>query len=162
MKFSTVFSCLIFFACISVKANIKNFQNPVYGTISVATYGAIPDDGLDDTQAIRNAIAAAIATNSPQIVLFQAGRYDLIEAGSNNFYIRLLNANNIILRGATINNEPATRLVRFNSGIENADLPFLLQIRFSKNIGVENLIFDNDPYYYTAGIVTEKTATTVT
>lgn len=162
MKFITVFSCAIFLVCLCVKANIKYLQNPGYGVISVATFGAVPDDGLDDTQAIRNAINAAIASNSPQIVQFQAGRYDLKVAGSSNFYIRLLNANNIILRGATINNEPATRLVRFNSGLENVTLPFLLQIRFSKNVQVENLIFDNDPYYYTAGVVTEKTATTVT
>lgn len=159
MRLSVTFLFVIFF----VFSTVAYSQNLTYGTISVSNYGAIPDDGLDDTQAIRNAIAAAIASNSPQIVQFQAGRYDLISAGNTpSFYLRLLNANNIILRGATINNEPATKLVRFNSGLENTDLPYLLQIRFSKNIGVENLIFDNDPYYYTAGIVTEKTATTVT
>jgi len=159
MRLSVTFLFAIFF----VFSTVAYSQNLTYGTISVSNYGAIPDDGLDDTQAIRNAIAAAIASNSPQIVQFQAGRYDLISAGNTpSFYLRLLNANNIILRGATINNEPATKLVRFNSGLENTDLPYLLQIRFSKNIGVENLIFDNDPYYYTAGVVTEKTATTVT
>lgn len=163
MRLSVTFLFAIFFVFFNLKSTNTYSQSLTYGTISVATYGAIPNDGIDDTQAIRNAINAAVATNSPQIVLFQAGRYDLISTGSTpSFYLRLLNANNIILRGATLNNEPATKLVRYNSGIENADLPFLLQIRFSKNIGVENLIFDNDPYYYTAGIVTEKVGNAVT
>lgn len=163
MRVRFTFLFAIFFVSFNVISITTYSQNLVYNTISVASYGAVPDDGLDDTQAIRNAINAAVASNSPQIVQFQAGRYDLISPGSTpSFYLRLLNANNIILRGATINNEPVTKLVRFNSGLENTDLPYLLQIRFSKNIGVENLIFDNDPYYYTAGIVTEKTATTVT
>lgn len=162
MKFSVVLILLFLSFFYKVNAAIEEYEELVYGTISVSAYGAIPDDGLDDTQAIRNAINAAIASNTPQIVLFEAGRYDLKVAGNNNFYIRLVNANNVILRGVSINNQPATRLVRFNSGEENASLPFLLQIRFSKNIAVENLVFDNDPYYYTAGVVTAKSGNTIT
>jgi hypothetical protein len=162
MKCIAVLLSLVFLLVQKTNASIEVYQQVNYGTILVSSYGAIPNDGIDDTQPIRNAINAAIATNTPQIVLFDAGRYDLIAAGSNNFYIRILNGNNIILRGATINNQPATKLVRFNSGIENASLPFLLQIRFSKNITIENLVLDNDPYYYTAGLVTAKTTTSVT
>jgi Secretion system C-terminal sorting domain/Pectate lyase superfamily protein len=162
MKLTTVLLSFFLLITQKINASIEHNQQVNYGTISVRTYGAIPDDGTDDTQAIRQAIAAAIATNLPQIVLFEAGRYDLIAAGNNNYYVRLLNANNIILRGATINNQPATRLVRFNSGVENAVLPFLLQIRFSTNIGIENLVLDNDPYYYTAGVVTAKSGSNVT
>jgi hypothetical protein len=162
MKISSfVFIVSLFFAQ-SVVAKVEDYQPFNYGTITVRSYGAIPDDGIDDTQPIRNAINAAIASNSPQIVLFEAGRYDLITAGATNIYIRLLNANNIILRGATTNNQPTTRLVRFNSGGENAVLPILIQIRFSTNVGLENLVLDNDPYYYTAGIVTAKTGNNVT
>jgi len=162
MKLVTV--CLFFVLLITQKssASPKQMQQLNYGTITVRSYGAIPDDGLDDTQPIRNAISAAIASNLPQIVLFEAGRYDLINAGASNFHVRLLNANNIIIRGVMINNQPATRLVRFNSGVENAVLPFLFNIRTSRNILVENLVFDNDPYYYTAGVVTAKSGNNVT
>ncbi len=160
MKITVIVS--IFFALLAFQATGKEYQNTNYGTITVRSYGAIPDDGNDDALAIRNAITAAIATNSPQIVLFEAGRYDLISSVNNAFHIRLLNANNIILRGVAVNNQPVTRLVRFNSGVENASLPFLLNIRFSNNIGVENFVFDNNPYYYTAGVVTAKSGTNVT
>jgi hypothetical protein len=163
MRFNATFLFAIFLVCFNLQSNISYGQNLVYGTISVANYGAVPNDGLDDTQAIRNAINAAVATNSPQIVLFQAGRYDLISAGSTpSFYLRLLNANNIILRGATLNNQPATKLVRQNSGIEDVVLPSILNIRLSNNITFENFILDNDPFYYTAGTVTAKTTTSVT
>jgi hypothetical protein len=145
-----------------MNSTITYSQNLTYGTILVSNYGAIPDDGLDDTQAIRSAINAAIATNSPQIILFNAGRYDLKNAATNNYHVRLMNANNIIFRGATVNNQPATRLVRFNNGVEDVVLPFLFQILSSKNISVENFIFDNDPYYYTAGVVTAKSGNDVT
>ncbi|MFY7899961.1 MAG: hypothetical protein ACOVNY_07235, partial [Chitinophagaceae bacterium] len=162
MKVINILFLLFFLKSPKVYAFIEDDQNTNYGTISVRSYGAIPNDGVDDTQPIRNAINAAIATNSPQIVLFEAGRYDLKTAGNNNFHLRVLNGNNIILRGATINNEPATRLVRLNTGEEDVVLPFLLQIRTSNNIAVENFILDNDPYYYSAGIVTAKTSNTVT
>lgn len=162
MRVSFSFLFAVFFVFFNLKTTNTYSQNLTYGTISVATYGAVPNDGLDDTQAIRTAIAAAIATNSPQIILFQAGRYDLKNARTNNYHLRLMNANNIIFRGATLNNQPATRLVRFNTGAEDVVLPFLFQISSSKNIFVENFIFDNDPYYYTAGIVTAKIGSNVT
>jgi Secretion system C-terminal sorting domain/Pectate lyase superfamily protein len=152
----------IFFALLAFQVKAKEQQNTNYGTITVRSYGAIPDDGNDDALAIRNAIAAAIATNAPQIVLFEAGRYDLNSSVNNAFHIRLLNANNVILRGVTINNLPATKLVRFNTGVENASLPVLLNIRFSSNVTIENFILDNAPYYYTAGVVTAKSGNTVT
>jgi len=163
MKFTAVlFTLLLLITERSSAFFDDGFQQVNYGTILVRSYGAIPNDGLDDTQPIRNAISAAIASASPQIVLFEAGRYDLINAGTSNFHVRLLNAENIIIRGVMVNNQPATRLVRFNTGVENATLPFLFNIRFSKNILVENLIFDNDPLYYTAGVVTAKSGSNVT
>ena len=118
MKHAVVSIFLLLVTWSKVNAHFDTDNPSAYGTIMVSTYGAIPDDGIDDTQPIRNAINAAIATNSPQIVLFEAGRYDLISAGTANFYIRILNGNNIILRGVAVNNEPATKLVRFNNGEE--------------------------------------------
>jgi hypothetical protein len=156
-----ILSCLLAFVFGADAAYEFDYEEG-YGTILVRTYGAIPDDGNDDTQPIRSAIAAAIATNMPQIILFEAGQYDLDNALTNNYHVRILNGRNIILRGVLVNNEPATRLVRYNSGVENAILPFLLHVSSSKNITVENFIFDNDPYYYSAGVVTAKSGSQVT
>ncbi len=48
-------------------------------TIAVADHGAIPDDGIDDSVAIRKALAAAHAMDGPVRVTFESGRYLLTE-----------------------------------------------------------------------------------
>jgi hypothetical protein len=161
MKLKSIFLIASAFMCFNLNANTKNLESRFVKTILVSSYGAIPDDGIDDTKAIRSAITAAVATNLPHVILFDAGRYDLKVSGNNPF-IRLLNANDITLKGATLNNKPATKLVRLNDAGENGNLQPIIQIRFSSNITIENFILDNDPYYYTAGKVTEITGTSVT
>lgn len=47
--------------------------------IDVADYGAIPDDGKDDSKALRAALKAAHSANGPVRVQLHAGRYDLTE-----------------------------------------------------------------------------------
>ena len=56
--------------------------------VSVRDFGAIPDDGLDDTEAIQ----AAIDGTDSGVIAFEAGRYEL----SNVIYIR---KSNLVLRG---------------------------------------------------------------
>lgn len=160
MKYLTIIIFYLLYAGTSLNAKEKKNTNSSDGVVKVSSYGAKPNDGLDDTKAIRKAIAAAIAANSPQVILFEAGRYDLKESGKMPF-VRISNANNITLRGAVINKEPATKLVRLNNVGEDGVLQSILQIRFSKNISIENFILDNDPFYYTAGRVIEKTDNSV-
>lgn len=53
----------------------------VPATVDVASFGAVPDDGQDDTDAFLAALRHASETGATQVV-FHAGRYDL-EAGRN-------------------------------------------------------------------------------
>jgi hypothetical protein len=46
-------------------------------TMSVIDFGATPDDGNDDTEAIRGALAAAMEVEGPVVLHFPAGRYIL-------------------------------------------------------------------------------------
>ena len=161
MRHTAILLLTYFYLCFNLNAKAKNSNSIFFTTISVSSYGAIPNDGLDDTKAIRSAIAAAKANNLPHVIMFDAGRYDLKVSGNSPF-ISLLNANNITLKGATLNNQPATQLVRFNNVGENGNMQPIIQIRFSSNITIENFILDNDPYYYTAGKVTDITGTSVT
>jgi hypothetical protein len=62
-------------------------------TISVATYGAIPNDGLNDKTAIASAIAAAMPGD---IVVFPTGTYNLDGSGTK---ITLWSKNNLIIDG---------------------------------------------------------------
>lgn len=160
MKYLSIIIFYLMYLNANLNAKSKKINKSSDGVIMVSSYGAKPNDGLDDTKAIRRAIAAAIAANSPQVILFEAGRYDLKDSGKMPF-IRISNANNITLRGATINKEPATKLVRLNNVGEDGVLQSILQIRFSRSITIENFILDNDPFYYTAGRVREKTNSSV-
>ncbi|HEY3667450.1 MAG TPA: glycosyl hydrolase family 28-related protein [Polyangiaceae bacterium] len=44
-------------------------------TLEVADFGALPDDALDDTDAIRRALAAAVSKPGPVVLHFAKGRY---------------------------------------------------------------------------------------
>jgi hypothetical protein len=62
-------------------------------TISVATYGAIPNDGLNDKTAITNAINAA---GSGDTIIFPTGTYNLDGAGTK---LMLFSKNNLVIDG---------------------------------------------------------------
>lgn len=71
---------------------------PVNATIfKVADYGAIPDDPLDDTDAIQRAIDAASAAGGG-IVQFEPGTY-LLNSGQTPKRL-IVSASNVVLRGA--------------------------------------------------------------
>ena len=62
-------------------------------TLSAADYGAVPDDGLDDSAALQKAVAALEARPGGGVLLIPAGRYFL----DRPIVIR---GDNIVLRGA--------------------------------------------------------------
>ena len=133
------------------------------GSINVRDFGAVPDDGKCDAQAIRSAIEYARENNIAEVV-FEAGRYDLkigsdIEVGSKKAYVALNNlTGGLTLKGQTDEEgTPITLLIRENpckSG-EFEELPSIILVDKSEGITMENLRFDNDPYYYSAGEVVE-------
>lgn len=45
--------------------------------ISVADYGAVPDDGIDDTQAIQNALASSNEIRGHVVLNFEPGQYEV-------------------------------------------------------------------------------------
>ncbi len=65
----------------------------VDAVIDVADYGAIPDDGLDDSAALQSALAAAHAADGPVRIQFGSGRYRLTE-------ILWIERSGIVLAGA--------------------------------------------------------------
>lgn len=72
--------------------------SPVITTVfDVAKYGAIPNDALDDTDAIQRAIDAASA-NGGGIVQFEPGTY-LLNSGQSARRL-IVSASNVVLRGA--------------------------------------------------------------
>ncbi|NQU43572.1 right-handed parallel beta-helix repeat-containing protein [bacterium] len=122
-------------------------------TIHIASFGATPDDGKDDTAAINAALATA---GSDDIVVFGLGVYDLITPCNEDHHLRLYDKTNVTLRGAVSDGEPATRLLRHVNLEQRETLPQIISIRYSKNITFENFILDNSPRHCTAGRVVQK------
>jgi hypothetical protein len=134
--------------------------------IHVKDFGAVPDDGQCDAKALQQAIEYA-AKEKSAIVILEKGRYDLkianIEERENKkSHLWLVN----IHLGLTLKGEldssgvPLTALIRENP-CSTDDLPPLMTVYQSSNISLQNLRFDNDPYYNSAGKVIEKTASHV-
>ena len=72
----------------------EDFALPVF---DVTDYGAVPNDGKSDTQAIRNTIDAA---KSGGIVFFPPGQYDVLTSTDSSFDRITIPGSNIILRGS--------------------------------------------------------------
>lgn len=109
-------------------------------TISVANYGAIINDGIDDRQAIQNAINAAVNASKQQNkvrLLFENGTYDLMPNDSGATHsLQMTDANWVLWDGQNaefLNHNPAVgflNLLRCKNtiikdfSIDYAKLPF--------------------------------------
>ena len=114
-------------------------------TINVSTYGALPDDGINDLRAITNALTAANASSSaihPVRVEFDSGRYDIDTLSTLNQSIYLNNLDYILIEGnhsEIIIHNPTIGFMHFNNAL---------------NVIVQNLKIDYDKLPFTQGIVT--------
>jgi hypothetical protein len=116
----------------------------------VAEFGAVPDDGLCDMDAINRAVQAAAEKKDPA-VYFDAGTYNLRntcavpEKGDTN-YIVISKAEHLALIGKSgSDGRPVTRLER-NLILSNDSMPPLqVNISYSKDIALKNLILANNP-----------------
>ncbi len=138
--------------------NIRADMTPAEAEINVREFGAIPGDGQDDTKAIISALDAYKTRNARKLI-FDAGQYDLGRSG-----FRIYNINNLAIEGAVDSDgKPSTRFVRHHDLINNpGPIPFMLDVRNCTNLTINNILFDNDPQYTTAGEVVEVTADSVT
>jgi hypothetical protein len=100
-------------------------------SVHVADFGAIPDDGVDDTIAIQNALTSA-RKPAGQTVVFSPGVYDVSAKNAPNLCLIVVNAENLVLEGNGA-------LLRVHSWV-NA-----LLIENANRITVRGLSFDWDP-----------------
>lgn len=125
--------------------------------VQVKDFNAFPDDGLDDARGVQAALQHA-KTHHINTVLFEKGRYDLLEvaAPSLNAHIGLTNCNGLRLKGSAAGE---TWLVKKNPQQNNTILPAHLRFDHCNDLTVEDLVIDNAPQYATAGKVVERTGT---
>lgn len=135
-------------------------------SIDVSSFGAVADDGTDDSTEIQAAIDYAIENNITA-VKFQAGVYDFCENPVSDektgAYLKIIKASNLTLAGS-VNNDgvPATVFRRLNCGGDNVDLRQLFYAEQSENLTLKDIQFETNPTYYTAGEIVGYTKDTVT
>jgi len=157
---SIIISIAILFCCAA----------PVYAaeetSVDVSSFGAIADDGVDDSTEIQAAIDYAIENHIPA-VKFQPGVYDFNESpvsdAATGAYIKIIKATNLTLEGS-LNNDgtPATVFRRLNCGGDNVDLRQLIYAEQNEGLTVKDIQLETNPTYYTAGEVVDCTKDTVT
>jgi hypothetical protein len=126
--------------------------------IYVKDYNALPNDGADDAKGIQDALHDAKAKHITEVV-FDAGQYDLLTtaAPALNACAGLQHYNGLRITGAVLpDGAPATRLVKKNTQQNNTILPSHIRFDYCKNLVIQNLVFDNNPQYASAGKVVEK------
>lgn len=121
--------------------------------VSISSYGAIADDGKDDTSAINAAVEAAKPGDS---ITFDVGTYDLSDPLNERQFLRIQNKQNLTLRGAVVDGEPATTLLRHVELLNRGKLPHTIWNQDNQNITLENFVLDNSSRFCTAGQVVAK------
>lgn len=114
-------------------------------TVSVSSFGAVVNDGNDDSVAITDAINAAInlaSAQNPVRLLFENGTYDLITDDSNSHALEMIDANGVLWDG-----QGAEFLVH------NASVGFLSLIRCENTI-IKDFEVDYANLPFTQGVIT--------
>ena len=112
----------------------------------VRDFGAVPDDGNADGEAIRKCIAAAQASGKPAEVLFEAGIYqvELEGGGADDWALPAKGAEKLMLHGA----EGGSTLVFTNPSVGG------ILFENCTDVSIRNLTIDYDPLPYSFGTVT--------
>ncbi|MGS2737680.1 hypothetical protein [Sinomicrobium sp. M5D2P17] len=132
-------------------------------TVEVSDFGALPNDGKCDRAAIKRALDYAKTVKAEELV-FDVGTYDLfVSDASKNTGLDILSLHDFTMRGA-INQKgnPATTFLRHYDFKNDMHGKPILSVRHSNNFRLQNIIFDNNPRYSTAGEVVTNDGESVT
>jgi len=151
------YAALIFLLPLTFSLNcVVMAQKSNKNEISVRDFGAIPNDGKDDSKAIQAAIENAKSKGIGEVT-FEAGVYDFKglpgwerTERKRLCYISIKDLANIELSGAVDSKGgPATKFIKDNDLKECQ--PMIMSVENSSNINVRNIAIDLSPYYYSAG-----------
>jgi hypothetical protein len=108
---------------------------------SVSTYGAYPNDGIDDTKAIQSTIDAAIKSGPNNVVVFGSGTYTL------SSFIAIMEAINLTITGQGMHQTLLLGTARSS----------IFQSYSCQQLTITLLSIDFDPLPFTAGYVVNVT-----
>lgn len=122
--------------------------------LRAAAYQVLPDTGCDMAEKLCELIDIANSYQSA-IIELSAGTY-ILENSHDHAMLVFNKCNNVTIRGAVeADGTPATRLLLRTPLQNDATAPGFLAMRNSANICIENLIFDYENRFSSAGEVVE-------
>lgn len=130
--------------------------------VKVVDFGAIPNDGKCDIAAIKRALNY-VKTVKAKELRFDAGTYDLfVGDASKNMAIDVAELYDFTFTGETDKGgNPATTFLRHYDFRDDMHGRPILSVRRSNNFHLQNVVFDNNPRYSTAGEVIANDGKTV-
>lgn len=148
--------------CIALLVSMGQMAHAQDKVVKVADFGAIPNDGKCDIAAIKRALDYAKTVKAEQL-LFDAGTYDLfVGDASKNTAIEVAELSGFTFSGATDKERnPATTFLRHYDFRDDMHGRPILSVRRSPNFHLQNVVFDNNPRYSTAGEVIANDGKTV-
>ncbi len=122
--------------------NLPLVQMKTSMDVKVTDYGAFPNDGKDDAEAIQKALEFSKKFSNSGVnvrLLFNQGTYDLMENNIRSHMLELKGGSNILIEGNGSEIIVHNPLIGFFSVIN------------SKNVIIKNLFIDYDPLPFTQG-----------
>lgn len=143
LKTSVLVFLLILFGCKSTKTtNLSSGNN---SWISVRQFGAIPDDGKDDSQAIQEAMDFAIKTHRSSIIKLESGIYNLTKGiviahktETEEYQFVSIHLSGNIPAFSSEQRFGATTVFRYEGS------GFCISIQSARNCLIENIVFEGN------------------
>ncbi|RZM10273.1 MAG: hypothetical protein EOO88_48355, partial [Pedobacter sp.] len=131
--------------------------------VRVSQFGARPNDGKSDINAIRKAIESLKGQKWKKLI-FEQGTYDLpVEDASKTIALEVQGMHDVMFEGApTLQGEPGTVFLRHFPFQNNIAGEPILKVSDCFNFSINNILFDNAPRYATAGEVIANDGKSIT
>lgn len=151
---------MLLFTILTVGVHMVRAQDKI---VKVADFGALPNDGKCDIAAIKKALNYAKTVKAEELV-FDAGRYDLfVGDAEKNVAIEIIGFNDFTLKGATDKKgNPTTTFLRHYDFRNDLTGKPILAVNRSHTFRLQNVVFDNNPRYSTAGEVIANDGESIT
>ena len=130
----------------------------------VSDFGAFPDDGKCDIQAVKDAVVACAKHGGNAVLKFDGGKYEFFVKDPNkDCAVKITKVNGLTIEGAVLpDGSPATVFLRKYKYAPSLDAASILFVDRCENFFLKNITFDNSPRYMTAGQIISKDEKSIT
>ena len=152
----------LFFICTCIAATSYGAEGAK--VFRVSDFGAFPNDGKCDIEAVKSAIEACAKHGGKAVLKFDAGKYEFFVKDPNkDCAVKITKVNGLSIEGAvSADGAPATVFLRRYKYAPSLDAASILLADRCEGFSLKNVVFDNFPRYMTAGTIVSKDEKSIT